>query len=160
MFCYGSLMFDAVWSRVVAGRYRTAAARVRGYRRFAVSGESYPAVVPWADAEVIGRVYFDVDAADVARLDAFEGTEYRRETVEVELLDPQVDLHFDPHLDPIAPTQIAPHALRAGAAAKADMYVFLALGRLASQAWDASRFGAEQIDRFIADYAGGDWPAR
>ena len=145
-------MFDAVWSRVVAGRYRAAPARVRGYRRFAVLGESYPAVVPWADAEVIGRVYFDVDAADLARLDAFEGPEYRRETVEVELLEPQVD--------PIAPAQLAADAPRAGAVATAGMYVFLAQGRLAPQPWDASRFGARQIERFIADYAGGDWPAR
>jgi gamma-glutamylcyclotransferase (GGCT)/AIG2-like uncharacterized protein YtfP len=152
VFCYGSLMFDAVWSRVVAGRYRAAPARVRGYRRFAVLGESYPAVVPWANAEVIGRMYFDVDAADVARLDLFEGAEYRRETVEVELLDPQVD--------PVASTQLAPHAPRAGAVATAGIYVFLAQGRVAAQAWDASRFGAQQIERFIADYAGGDWPAR
>jgi hypothetical protein len=145
-------MFDAVWSRVVAGRYRAAAARVRGYRRFAVLGESYPAVVPWANAEVIGRVYFDVDTADVARLDAFEGAEYRRVTVEIELLDPQVD--------PIAPAQLAADPSRVGAVATADMYVFLAQGRLAPQPWDASRFGARQIERFIDDYAGGEWPAR
>ncbi len=152
VFCYGSLMFDAVWSRVVSGRYRAAPGRVRGYRRFAVLGESYPAVVPWPEAEVIGRVYFDLGAADIARLDAFEGAEYRRDTVEVELLEPRVD--------PTAPTQLAAHAPRGAASARADLYVFLAQNRLASEAWDARRFGAEQIERFIADYAGGDWPAR
>ncbi len=142
VFAYGSLMFAPVWDRVVAGSYRSVPARARGYRRFAVLGESYPAVLPVAgadaDAAVIGRVYFDVAEGDLARLDAFEGDEYRRDSVAIELLDST----FDP---------VATHA---------GLYVFLAQARVSPDSWDPQRFALEQIDRFIATYVGGDWPAR
>lgn len=141
-------MFDAVWIRVVAGRYESVPGRVRGFSRFAVAGESYPAVVRSVRGEVIGRVYLDVAPDDLARLDAFEGDEYRRVPAGVELLDPG----FDP-LGEASPPQ-------ARGTATAELYVFLAPARLAPHPWDARRFGREQIERFIATYAGGDWPSR
>ena len=39
LFCYGSLMFDPVWTRVVQGGYPAQPARLRGWRRGAVIGE-------------------------------------------------------------------------------------------------------------------------
>lgn len=151
VFTYGSLMFAPVWNRVVAGSYRSAPARARGYRRFAVRGASYPAVLPDAPAAVIGRVYFDVAGDDLARLDAFEGDEYRRDTIAIELLDPDVD--------PVDPAP-APRGPSEGATTQASLYVFLVRERVSPDPWNARRFALEQIDRFIATYAGGDWPAR
>ena len=85
VFTYGSLMFDAVWRQVVNGDYRSAPAMLHHHQRHALTGLSYPGVVPAPDLQVAGRLYFDVAAADIARLDAFEGAEYRREAVQVAL---------------------------------------------------------------------------
>src|SRR5690349_19590862 len=78
IFTYGSLMFPEVWRRVVRGDYRFAPAAVAGHARYEISGESYPAMLVQPGASVQGVLYFDVDAPDLERLDAFEGTDYRR----------------------------------------------------------------------------------
>ncbi len=70
--------FPAVWSRVVAGSYRSMAASAAGYARYTVRGETYPGAVAELGAVLQGVVYFDVDAADCAALDQFEGPDYRR----------------------------------------------------------------------------------
>ena len=48
VFTYGSLMYEAVWSRVVRGQYPWVAARLPGFRRLAIRDAAYPAVVPGA----------------------------------------------------------------------------------------------------------------
>ena len=85
VFTYGSLMFDEVWRQVVNGDYRSAPATLHHHQRHALTGLSYPGVVAAPDIRVDGRLYFDVSAADLARLDAFEGAEYRRDAVQVML---------------------------------------------------------------------------
>lgn len=87
IFTYGSLMFPQVWQRVVRGRYAHAPATLDGHARYAVRGASYPGMVAQDDASVAGVVYFDVDERDVAALDAFEGSDYRRVTVAARLPD-------------------------------------------------------------------------
>ncbi|WP_178861283.1 gamma-glutamylcyclotransferase family protein [Thiomicrorhabdus cannonii] len=80
VFTYGSLMYAPVWSQIVSGRYASVDGIVSGYRRFAVLGEDYPGVVQaGADAAVSGRVYLGVNAADLRRLDEFEGEYYFRD---------------------------------------------------------------------------------
>jgi gamma-glutamylcyclotransferase (GGCT)/AIG2-like uncharacterized protein YtfP len=81
VFTYGSLMFDPVWSHVVRGHYASAPARAIGVRRGAVVNEAYPGCVREPEASTAGRVYFNVSAADMARLDTFEGEHYWREAV-------------------------------------------------------------------------------
>ena len=85
VFTYGSLMFDEVWRQVVSGDYRSAPATLHHHQRHALTGRSYPGVVAAPDVRVAGRLYFDVNAADLARLDAFEGAEYRRDALQVML---------------------------------------------------------------------------
>jgi gamma-glutamylcyclotransferase (GGCT)/AIG2-like uncharacterized protein YtfP len=133
VFTYGSLMYPQVWDRVVRGRYRGAAALLRGFRRCALRGLAYPGAVPDPGAQVVGRVYFDVDPDDLARLDAFEASEYRREAVIVSLPD-------------------AP----AAACVPAQLYVYLDSSRLEAQDWDAQRFEREQLAGFVASHTGAD----
>ena len=45
VFAYGSLMYPAVWSRVVRGQYRSQPATVKGFRRVCVDGHEHPALV-------------------------------------------------------------------------------------------------------------------
>jgi len=81
VFTYGSLMFDTVWSRVVADSYDRSEAILQGYDRKGVLGEVYPVIVPSsASSRVEGIVYRDVSLADLARLDQFEGEYYFRKT--------------------------------------------------------------------------------
>jgi gamma-glutamylcyclotransferase (GGCT)/AIG2-like uncharacterized protein YtfP len=79
IFTYGSLMFESVWRTVVRGAYRSSLATVHGFERRCVSGENYPAmVVSRGAAAFSGRLYFDVEPDDVARLDHFETSHYAR----------------------------------------------------------------------------------
>lgn len=126
VFVYGSLMFDEVWSRVVDGRYSSVGATLKGYRRHAVRDETYPAVMPKLDAVVQGLVYLDVSKADLLRLDAFEGVEYRRESAQV--LDDQ------------------------GQCIDAQFYLWLLPERALDQDWDLNHFKVEGLARFMNTY--------
>jgi gamma-glutamylcyclotransferase (GGCT)/AIG2-like uncharacterized protein YtfP len=128
VFTYGSLMYPQVWERVVRGRYRSALAALDGFRRHALAGVSYPGVVEQPGARVLGRVYFDVPADDLARLDAFESTEYQRCEADVTLLDTQ-----------------APQATQP---VRAQLYVYLRQARLLQQDWDQARFERDHLADF------------
>ncbi|WP_324100683.1 gamma-glutamylcyclotransferase family protein [Noviherbaspirillum sp.] len=123
VFTYGSLMFPEVWTRVVRGACRSAPARLDGFARFEIHGETYPGMVPMTGDSVSGVLYFDVADEDVAALDAFEGEEYRRDTVNV--------------------------VLESGEALAAGAYVYLLPQKLSESPW---RPGAFRMERFIETY--------
>lgn len=87
VFTYGSLMFAEVWQPLVGGRYASEPAVLAGYRRFAVPGATYPGIVAAPGRQVPGLLYRDVGPDDLARLDLFEGSEYRRDALPVALAD-------------------------------------------------------------------------
>jgi gamma-glutamylcyclotransferase (GGCT)/AIG2-like uncharacterized protein YtfP len=123
IFTYGSLMFPEIWNRVVRGRYRCAPVIVTDHARFAITGETYPGMVPASGETVRGVVYFDVTPQDIAALDVFEGGDYRRDTV---------------------------HAnLDSGEPVTADSYIYLHATRLANTPWDPEAF---QMQRFLNTY--------
>ena len=123
VFTYGSLMFAPVWERVVRGRYRCTAAVLDQHARFALIDDTYPGMVAAAGGAVPGMVYYDVDATDLAALDHFEGSEYRRTAVQLRLED--------------------------GTALAAQTYLFEAPGRLSDQPWNPDTF---TLDRFLDSY--------
>ena len=123
VFTYGSLMFPAVWERVVRGRYRSVPAMLPGYARYAVEGETYPGMVQQSDSAVNGVLYFDVDDADLLTLDVFEGSEYRREQVRVSIADDQVEV--------------------------AQTYLFMVQERLSDRDWDPQAF---RMESFLSAY--------
>jgi gamma-glutamylcyclotransferase (GGCT)/AIG2-like uncharacterized protein YtfP len=123
VFTYGSLMFAEVWQRVVRGQYAACAATLDGYRRFAVRDETYPGIVVSKGNSVAGLVYTDVDAADVTRLDQFEGELYDRIDATV------TDAH--------------------GGAMKVQTYLFLQPSGLTDQPWVPQSFALQQ---FLATY--------
>jgi gamma-glutamylcyclotransferase (GGCT)/AIG2-like uncharacterized protein YtfP len=122
VFTYGSLMFPQVWSRVVAGSYRSVPATAPGHARFVVTGETYPGMVAQSSASVEGVLYLDVGSDDLAALDRFEGGEYRRAVIEVELDD--------------------------GSRAPAATYIYTG-ERLSAAAWDPAAF---ELQRFLQSY--------
>ena len=123
VFTYGSLMFDEVWRQVVNGIYRSEAATLHHHQRHALTGLSYPGVVATPGLQVQGRLYFDVSAEDMARLDAFEGAEYRRDALQV--------------------------MLASGAAVSAWTYIWLDPQRLSGQPWQTETF---RLREFLQTY--------
>ena len=123
VFTYGSLMFPEVWNRVVRGSYRAERARLDGHGRFEIVGETYPGMVMLDGASVEGVLYFDVEAADIAALDAFEGDQYRRANVQVRL--------------------------DSGATVQAGTYIYLLAQKLSDSPWRPEAF---QMAKFIGSY--------
>jgi gamma-glutamylcyclotransferase (GGCT)/AIG2-like uncharacterized protein YtfP len=129
VFTYGSLMYPAVWERVVSGEYRGEGGALRGYARRRIDGEIYPALVRAAPGDVVeGVLYPDVSAADLAALDHFEGEgeAYRRIEVRVARADGEV--------------------------VPAWTYLYLDSGRVEDTPWDPARFEAEDLARFLDGY--------
>ena len=123
IFTYGSLMFDEVWQQVVSGRYRSEAATLHHHQRHALTGLSYPGVVAAPGMQVAGRLYHDVSAEDIARLDAFEGAEYRRDALQV--------------------------MLASGEPVNAWTYIWLDAQQLSGQPWQSEAF---QLRDFLQTY--------
>lgn len=85
LFCYGTLMFPAVWRLLVACENEKCSATLPGYVVRKVRDDVYPVLVDAeAGSEANGVVYFNVDGRAVARLDAYEGGIYQRRQVVVE----------------------------------------------------------------------------
>lgn len=131
VFTYGSLMFDRVWSLVVNGAYRNTGAKLYRYRRKKVCHETYPALIPGVEQDMVeGVVYLGVSAEDVGKLDVFEGKYYSRDTVQCELPD--------------------------GKMITACVYVFKKRYRdlLTDEDWDPDWFARVGIHTFLDDYEG------
>lgn len=90
IFAYGTLLIPDVMYAVTAREFRFKNAILRGYARFRVKGESYPGIIPVADAVTIGIIYFDVDELSLERLDVFEGDLYQRKPVRVETKEREI----------------------------------------------------------------------
>ncbi|RJG07527.1 gamma-glutamylcyclotransferase [Noviherbaspirillum cavernae] len=123
IFTYGSLMFPEVWEKVVRGKYRSTQAVAPDHARFAIRGETYPGMVTAPGQTVAGVVYFDVTPDDVAALDIFEGTPYRRDVLQVRLAG--------------------------GETLAADTYIYLDTAQLADAPWEPDAF---QMQRFLDTY--------
>ncbi|MGM0412864.1 MAG: gamma-glutamylcyclotransferase family protein [Pseudomonadota bacterium] len=83
VFVYGTLLFDAVLARLLGRVPPGESATLTGYARHPVRGAPYPALVAESGGRVEGRLLSGLGEADVARLDAYEGPEYRRVRVTV-----------------------------------------------------------------------------
>lgn len=126
VFTYGSLMFGEVWRPLAQRASASMAATLEGYRREGVRSAHYPGIVPASGASTPGRLYFDVDAGALERLDAFEGSEYRRVAVSV-------------HVDSADGRRVW---------LDAEVYVFIDAARLDGRPWDAERFGRDDAAGF------------
>lgn len=126
LFTYGSLMFPAVWERVVQTDYRHTLGTIHGFRRLAVRDKEHPAlVIAKGGAPIEGRVYFDVSDTDIARLDRFETHRYARVSIAVTIN---------------------------GEAQVADAYLALNHNDLTDIDWDVDRFAREGLARFMESY--------
>lgn len=89
-FFYGTLMDEGVRVAVLGTAARALvieAATLDGWRRAPVRGRPYPVILPAAGCSVCGVLADRVDNAAAARLDRFEGAEYRKTRVTVRRAD-------------------------------------------------------------------------
>lgn len=126
IFTYGSLMFSSVWVRVVRGDHRSTEATVHGFRRVRVRNHQHPALIISANAPPIaGRIYFNVCAGDIARLDHFETSNYARVAIAVTV---------------------------AGHAVSAHAYLALNVDSLLNENWSVTEFEQHGLPIFNATY--------
>jgi gamma-glutamylcyclotransferase (GGCT)/AIG2-like uncharacterized protein YtfP len=116
-------MFPQVWQRVVRGQYRSANAIVANHARYAITAETYPAMVRQHGNAVSGVLYFDVEEIDTQTLDEFESTDYRREKVLA--------------------------TLDTGELLEAETYIYLDKTRLTPELWRPETF---QLQHFLDTY--------
>jgi gamma-glutamylcyclotransferase (GGCT)/AIG2-like uncharacterized protein YtfP len=126
VFTYGSLMFAPVWTHVVRGHYASAVASALGVRRGAVTGEHYPGCRRDDHARTQGQVYFNVNAADMKRLDTFEGAHYWRESILIATDDRQT--------------------------LPAWIYLYKMPEKLSTADWSPTQFEREGMAKFLATY--------
>ena len=134
VFTYGSLMFPSVWDRVVQGRYRSSTATIHGLQRLQIRGEHYPALVINPNAGLLtGRIYYEVSANDIARLDHFESSDYARVSIAVAV---------------------------EGKALAADAYLTLKAETLTHLEWCPEIFERDALESFLATYAASNAPPK
>jgi len=100
-FFYGTLMAPGVLHRVIHGTPDPAPwqralltvrpARLLSYRRHRVKNADYPAVLPHEGSCVRGSVVSGLTEGDLYRLDIFEGDQYSRKKVKVQVLNVGLD---------------------------------------------------------------------
>ena len=130
IFAYGTLMISEIMYAVTNREFRFTDATLRGYVRFTVKGESYPGIIPAADAVTIGIIYVGVDEWSLERLDAFEGDLYQRTPVRVETEKEDV--------------------------LNAETYVIKPRYKscLSSKEWNAKEFARKHLAPFLKTYSG------
>ena len=128
LFTYGSLMFPEVWQRVVGLESEGSPVVLQGYTAFRVRGQVYPGLTKGdSGSATSGILYRNLSEEDWEKLDAFEGTFYRRVDVEVEgengIEQVQTYLVEDAHRDD-----------------------------LSSEIWDKEKFAEEGLKLFMRNY--------
>ena len=84
LFCYGTLCLPEIMRSVCGGLPEALPAHLMDYACYVLTGRLYPAIVPAKGESVGGVLYTGVRQAQFARLDTYEGGEYRRSQVWLE----------------------------------------------------------------------------
>ncbi|KIW99233.1 uncharacterized protein Z519_00896 [Cladophialophora bantiana CBS 173.52] len=113
-------------------------AMLQDYRRHRVRYADYPAIIPHSGSRVRGSVVTGLTQGDIYRLDIFEGSQYKRDVVKVQLLK-------DVELDQAAPEQERQHP-EILEEVDAQTYVWLeGEETLEPQEWDFEAFKRDKM---------------
>jgi gamma-glutamylcyclotransferase (GGCT)/AIG2-like uncharacterized protein YtfP len=83
LFAYGTLQFPNIMRKVTGRVFAGQAARLEHYRRHCLQGQDFPGIAPLQGGVVEGLLFAAVDGESLAKLDAYEGDFYRRESLQV-----------------------------------------------------------------------------
>lgn len=130
LFAYGTLICADIMAEVSGVELASQEGVLRGYSRWLVKGEHYPAIVRDADGSVDGVLYGNVPEEAWERLNRFEGEMYQRQRVSVDLAS--------------------------GESLPAVVYVLRESFRqyLDGRVWDRETFVREGKEQFLQEYRG------
>ncbi|KAI5461400.1 AIG2-like family-domain-containing protein [Mariannaea sp. PMI_226] len=144
-FFYGTLMAPEIFYSVCYGTsnppqaikdlHTFTPAVLDGYCRHRVRFADYPGIIPEKDHTVLGVYATGLTDANVYKLDYFEGSEYKREEVKVQLLPEQGN------------------SSKKGESKETIVYVFIKPEALERKEWDFQHFRKEKM----AFWTRGDW---
>lgn len=78
LFCYGTLCVPDIMRRVSGSLPVSVSSTLLDYACYGLTGLVYPGIVPEKGARVSGVLYQGVSRPQLAKLDAYEGEQYRR----------------------------------------------------------------------------------
>ncbi len=84
VFVYGSLLFPEIAEGLCQCSIQTEEAVLKDYKRLAVSGADYPAIIEQNNSKVEGKLLLNLDQHSLEILTFFEGDEYDLTAVEVQ----------------------------------------------------------------------------
>jgi len=78
LFCYGTLCVPDIMRRVSGNLPASVTSTLLNYACYGLAGLVYPGILPEKGALVSGVLYQGLSRAQLAKLDAYEGEQYRR----------------------------------------------------------------------------------
>jgi gamma-glutamyl AIG2-like cyclotransferase len=125
LYAYGTLQLPPVISLIVGRTLGGIPATLSGYARYKIADRVYPAIVEASGGSVSGVLYQGLDAAELGRLDAYEGPLYERRDLPVEV---------------------------GGALVDAGTYVLKPehAHRLSREGWDLAQFERDHLESYLA----------
>jgi hypothetical protein len=160
-FFYGTLMAPRVLSRVCFGPnlpnsttsrlslLTFSSALLPGYRRHRVVGADYPGIIENANSEVRGTLVTGLTDGDLWRLDTFEGDEYVRRKVKVNVLKQEANKELAKK-DAVLPPPAVDSPNMGDNKVEALTYVWIGgFGSLEPAEWDFDEFVREKMWRWV-----------
>jgi gamma-glutamylcyclotransferase (GGCT)/AIG2-like uncharacterized protein YtfP len=125
LYSYGTLQLPPIISLIVGRALEGQPATLSGYARYRIAGRVYPGLVEATGGSVSGVLYQGLDAAEMDRLDVYEGPLYERRDLPVEV---------------------------GGGVTPAWTYVLRPehAHRLSREGWDLERFQREHLASYLA----------
>ena len=118
------------------GKWTVKPAILHNHRRHRVAGADYPAIIPTPKASVRGTYVMGLTKSDVAKLDIFEGSEYKRVDVKVNVLDVVGDADGKGNVE--------------GEEIAVQTYVWISRASyLEDKEWDFAEFQKEKMKRWV-----------
>ena len=84
VFTYGTLMDPKVFYFFSSNKYEEESVILKGYQRRHVKNAYYPGIIPSPEHSTKGKLYKNVVETDLAKLDHYEGDQYKKTMVKVE----------------------------------------------------------------------------
>jgi len=84
VFVYGSLLFREMVEKLCGKTVEMKQASLPGYKRYAVEGADYPAIVKNETSQVEGKLILNLNKEDLNILTFYEGDEYESTPVKVQ----------------------------------------------------------------------------
>lgn len=122
---------------IIQSLYTFTPALLHGYCRHRVKGADYPAIVPEHGQSVVGVYVTGLTDANISKLDQFEGDEYAREPVRLNLLEKVGGKDGEGQVE--------------GEARDTTAYVFIVPESVEKGEWDFEHFRRERMHLWSRD---------